>query len=181
MTQKDKNDDRDFNLMKKALVEAKKALEKGNYPIGAVLVIDDEIIDLGGNNIHAGGSWISHAENSLLIKHSDKIRTALLPNILDKTKKKAKVELFTTLEPCLMCLGSAIIHRISRIIYACKDPHGGAINLEPKDMKDWYKEIWPEIKSGVCEDEAMSLMITYLNNQEENDWIKKLKKLYIKE
>jgi len=174
------NKNRDIELMREALNEAKKALEKGNYPIGAILLIDGEIIDLAGNNIHTGKNWISHAENTLLIKHSEKIRDTLLPSILDKTKTKPKVELFTTLEPCLMCLGSAIIHRISRIVYACDDPHGGASQLETKKMKDWYKNIWPEIKSGVCKEEAINLMITYLNTQKENDWIKKLKKYYIR-
>lgn len=169
---------RDEKYMKIALDEAKKALEKGNYPIGAVLVINDEIIEVAGNNIHAGKSWISHAENTLLMNNSEKIRDAILPSIHDNNLEKPTVEIFTTLEPCLMCLGSAVIHRVSRIVYGCKDPHGGASEIESKEMKDWYKDIWPEIMGGVCGEESYNLMLNYLSNQEDTDWIRRLKKYY---
>lgn len=172
--------ERDKKIMKRALLEAKNTLDQGNYPIGAVLVIDDEIIDIAGNNIHTRKNWISHAENILLMNNSEKIRDAILPSINNNNLKKPKVEIFTTLEPCLMCLGSAVIHRVSRIVYGCKDPHGGASEIEAKEMKDWYKDIWPEIIGGVCEEESYDMMLDYLAKQEDTDWIKRLKKYYPK-
>ena len=77
----------DSKLMGIALEKAQDALEKGNYPVGAILVVDDEVFDLSQNSNQIENSWIKHAEFKLILNNSDKIKNKLI-------KSSRKVELF---------------------------------------------------------------------------------------
>jgi len=167
----------DKEFMKIALKEAKKSLDRGDYPVGAVLVIDGKLISKGGNSIYSKKDWISHAENNLIKKCSPIIKNKCLPAIQNQTKDKVNVELFTTLEPCLMCLGSSILHKVSRIVFACPDPHGGATNINPKLLPYWYDMRWPSIESGLLKKESYNLLIKFMENRKEPFW-KNVLKLY---
>jgi tRNA(adenine34) deaminase len=160
-----KNDKKFMNL---ALSEAKKALDNNDYPVGAVLVIGGVLIEKARNSLYSGKDWVSHAESNLIRKCS--------PLIKDKVKSNnSKVELFTTLEPCLMCLGSSILHRISRIVFACPDLHGGATGLDKKSLSDWYNRKWPEIEGGLLKEESYELMVKFMRKQNTESWNKILK------
>ncbi len=166
--------DKDKEFMKLALAEAKLAFEDGNVPIGAVLVIDGNIVDKKHNTkADHKNSWFFHAELNIIKENSKMIRE-------NYKKNRSKIELFTTLEPCLMCLGAIILHRISRVVYACPDPFAGAINLDPKSLTAWYERKWPEIESGLFEEESYKLMIDFM--QGKDNWkevlseFKKIKK-----
>lgn len=99
------NDDEYMDL---ALEEAAKAMEKGNLPIGALLLINEEVIGTNRNNQVNNSDYYSHAESLLIGRHAPKIKEA--------SEKEEKIELFTTLEPCLMCFGTAVHNRINRIV-----------------------------------------------------------------
>lgn len=159
--------EKDKEYMQIALTEAKKALEKGNYPVGAVITIDDEFIAKGSNSLHSGKNWASHAESTLIINNSNLIK--------EKINNGSKVKLYTTLEPCLMCLGTAILHRITKIIYACPDPHGGATGIKPENLTEWYVQKWPVIEKNVFKEEAYELMTTFMKNKNTDTWNKILK------
>jgi len=105
---------RDKKYMKIALDEARKSMQEGNLPIGAVLLINDEVIGTGRNNQVNNSDYFSHAESMLIGRNASRIK--------DASKLGQKIELFTTLEPCLMCFGTSVHNRVSRIVYACKDP-----------------------------------------------------------
>jgi len=155
--------DKDREFMNIALSEAKKALESGDYPVGAVLVINGKLIDKTRNSLYTGKDWVSHAESNLIRKCSPIIKEEIKSN-------NSKVELFTTLEPCLMCLGSSILHRISRIIFSCPDPHGGATKLDKQSLSDWYNRKWPIIEGGLLKDESYDLMIEFMKKQNTDSW-----------
>ncbi len=104
----------DRKFMFNALVEAKKAYSKGQIPIGAVLSIEGRIVDVNSNSQFKNKNWFHHAENILIQRHGERIK--------DARKTNKSVELYTTMEPCLMCLGAMVHSRLSRIIYACPDP-----------------------------------------------------------
>lgn len=157
-------------FMRIALNEAKKTLKKGNFPVGAILVLDGKIIGKSGNVLNSSKDWISHAESSLIKKKSSLIKKKYLPLIRNHSHKFPKIELYTTLEPCLMCLGTAIINRISKIIYLCPDPHGGATKIKPANLSKWYKQKWPEIKEGAYRKESKDLLIEYIERQKEDYW-----------
>jgi tRNA(adenine34) deaminase len=110
----------DVKFMKVALVQAENALHRNDLPIGAALVINGQLAGVSSNQNTTNKSWVSHAEVNVLLMNAAVIREAVEMN-------GAKVELFTTLEPCLMCLGMALFSRVSRIVYALRDSaHGFA-------------------------------------------------------
>lgn len=154
--------------MKLALKEAEKSLSKGDFPVGAVLVIDGKLRDKKRNTLHNDKDWTSHAE-SLIIKENSKIIRKKIKN------NNSKIELYTTLEPCLMCLGTVVLNRISKIIYACQDPHGGATHLNPKNLTDWYERKWPEIRGELFREESYELLIEFMKKKNDETWNKILK------
>lgn len=153
---------KDKKFMKIALDEARKAFDAGDYPVGAVLVIDGKFVDSGRNALYTNKNWVSHAELGLLSKHAGILR--------ERTRKgKAQIELYTTLEPCLMCMGTALLNRVRRIVIACPDPHGGASQLDPKNMAPFYGKRWPKVETGLFREEAYDLLTDFMRKNTP-DW-----------
>ena len=96
--------------MHEALTEADAAGQAGELPIGAVLVLDGEIISRGRARHQENRSQISHAELNTLLAGGDRLWTDYKRAIL-----------FTTVEPCPMCLGAAVMADVPHIIYALSD------------------------------------------------------------
>ena len=148
----------DRKLMFEALAEAKKAYSKGQIPIGAALVIGGQIVDVNSNSQFKNKNWFHHAENILIQGNGERIK--------DARKTGKSVELYTTLEPCLMCLGAMAHSRLSRIVYACPDPIAGSSHLEPPT--NWYREKWPIIEQGPYKKESYEIFMKHIEeNQEE--------------
>lgn len=109
--------EQDKAFLRNAINLAQAAKSRGNLPIGAVITLNNEVVGKGQNSI-----WVPeyrpnrHAE----IEAIESIKNAAL------WSKSKDMTLYTTLEPCLMCLGTILVHRIGRIIYGSRDPHGGA-------------------------------------------------------
>ncbi len=99
-----------------ALREAKKAADRGEVPIGAVLVRDDALLGRGFNFREARHDPTAHAE---IIA----IRTAARK---EASWRLTDATLYVTLEPCLMCMGAMLLARIDRVVFGCHDPKGGA-------------------------------------------------------
>lgn len=57
------------------------------------------------------------------------------------TEENAFVEIYTTLEPCIMCLGTLVMSRVNRIVFACPDPLGGATSINKNTLSTYYVEI----------------------------------------
>jgi len=156
--------------MKIALDEAEQSFKRGDFPIGAVLVIDGKMVDKCKNNSLSSNKWISHAKTILLSKNSALIK---------KCKESGSVvELYTTLEPCLMCLGVSVHHRLNRIIYACPDPNSGATHLKPLTIKKRYADLWPKIQSGLMKEDSFKIMLAFFEGGKTEKWKKKNAKLF---
>lgn len=151
----------DNKFMKLAINEARLALESGNYPVGAVLVVDGEVIGKEQNRKETRKDRISHAETLLFIQHSKKLKTA--------KNNGAKIELYTTFEPCLMCLGTAVIHRSDRIVVACRDPRGDMRAINYEAIGEWYEKNKPSMEYGLLFDEAKSLFQQYLQQNPDKE------------
>ena len=108
----------DVYFMNEALGEARKSLDEGGIPIGAVLVKDDEIISRGHNRLIQNDSVILHAE-------MDAIENAGRLNYEDYRK----CCLYTTLSPCPMCSGAIILYNIPRVVIGENTTLMGAENL----------------------------------------------------
>lgn len=132
-----------------ALNEAKISLEKGKIPIGAVLTIDDKLVGSRGKYLSSNSPWFDHAENLIIQENAGLIKGAV--------KDSRKVSIYSTLEPCLMCMGVIVHNRISRLVYGIKDFNAGATEIIPPT--EWYSKHWPEIKSGVLQEEAREIFL----------------------
>ncbi len=141
-----------------ALGEAEVALRTNNYPVGAVLVADGKLIGKEHNHKEVRLDRISHAETLLFIEHSSALKRM-------KNEEHAVIELFTTFEPCLMCLGVAVIHNVDRIVVACNDPRGDISQIEPRKIGDWYQKHWPTIEYGLLKEESHDILFNYFKKR----------------
>ena len=99
-----------------ALEEARKALEHGDVPVGAVVVDGDEVAAAAHNERELRGDPVAHAEILALQAAAGHRRSWRLDG----------VTLYVTLEPCPMCAGAVVAARIARLVYGPQDPKAGA-------------------------------------------------------
>ena len=132
----------DTYFMKKALQEAEAAFERGEIPVGAVIVIDNRIIARGHNLTETLTDVTAHAEMQAITAASNFLGGKYLQ----------KCTLYVTLEPCQMCAGALYWSQISKIVYGARDLERGCINLKTK--------LHPKtiISGGVLEEEASALL-----------------------
>lgn len=102
----------DLHFMHLALREAKKAFDKEEIPVGAILVEKGKILAKGYNTREKSKNPLDHAELVLLRKVAKKRKNWRLNN----------TSLYVTLEPCPMCLGALLQARVGRLVYGCNDP-----------------------------------------------------------
>lgn len=141
MNQKEK----DEYWMRRALEEAKKAMEQGEHPIGCVVVAGNAELIRGQTSVARQGTIIAHGELLALKNAGWEVFSADRP-----------LTIYTTLEPCLMCIGAAIQCTVDEIVYAMPaKPDGGTRYLDSISNKG---EKVPIIRSGVLFDEALDLM-----------------------
>ncbi len=106
----------DEGYMRLALAEAAAAAEKGEVPVGAVVVGENWVMACGGNRTIADCDPSAHAE---IVALRAAARQAGNHRLLGAT-------VYVTVEPCAMCAGAMIQARIERLVYGCDDPKGGA-------------------------------------------------------
>jgi tRNA(adenine34) deaminase len=134
--------------MEHALREAQLAFEESEVPVGAVVVKDNTIIGRGHNRTVALKDATAHAEMIALTSASEKVGDWRLEDCI----------LYSTIEPCAMCAGAAVLARIKTIVYGAGDPKFGACGsiFEIPSEKKLNHHI--EVISGVMEAESIELM-----------------------
>ena len=139
----------DAYFMKKALQEAEAAYEKGEIPVGAVIVIEDKVIARAHNLTETLNDVTAHAEMLAITSAANYLGGKYLQNCT----------LYVTLEPCQMCAGALYWSQISKIVYAAKDEKRGfsvmKTKLHPKT----------KITGGIMEDEASKLLKQFFINK----------------
>jgi tRNA(adenine34) deaminase len=106
----------DTGFMRLALEEAQRAAAAGEVPIGAVLVLEGTIVGRGHNRRETWQDPTAHAEMIAIRSAAAAVGSWRLLNSI----------LYVTMEPCAMCIGAAILARVTRVVYAATDPKGGA-------------------------------------------------------
>jgi len=101
--------------LKQAVELAEEAERKGNLPIGALIVLDGEVVSEGMNAM-----WQPVLD---LTRHAEMEALHNLPVHL--RSRCAEMTLYSTLEPCLMCAGAILLHQFGRLVYGSADPYGG--------------------------------------------------------
>jgi len=97
------------------------ARNRGDVPVGAIIVIEGEIIGKKGNMTETNKDYFFHAENLLIQEYGDLIRKS----------KKEHISIYSTLEPCLQCFGALVHNRFKLVYFACQDPVAGSVMMEP--------------------------------------------------
>ena len=135
-------------LMREALVQAKKALKKGEVPIGAVVVLGDEIIGRGHNQPITMKDPTAHAEIIALKEASNRLENYRLNEAI----------IYTTLEPCLMCAGALVHARIKKIIFAAQDTKSGVVVNNGGLIQSEFLNHKVSFEGGILEKEASKLL-----------------------
>ena len=139
----------DIKFMKLAINEAKKAGQKAEVPVGAVLVAESgEILSLSHNQVITLADPTAHAEILVLRKAAQK---ALNYRLLGTT-------LYVTIEPCIMCMGAIVHARVTRVVFGAEDLKWGAAGSLYNFSENVRLNHQPEIIQGVCQDECRELM-----------------------
>ena len=134
--------------MDMALAEARAAGERGEVPVGCIIVRNGEVIARAGNRTLAERDPTAHAE---IIA----IRAAAR---LLGSERLDDCDLYVTLEPCAMCAGALSLARIRRLYYGAADPKGGAVENGVRFFASPTCHHRPEVYGGLGEAEAGSLL-----------------------
>ena len=140
--------------MKHALLQAHKAFDKNEVPIGTVILDKDgKIIARAYNQVEQKETQLAHAELQVLHKTTKKLKRWRLNDCT----------LYVTLQPCMMCLGALILSRVGRIVYAANSPLFGC-DLDKQEWFGIYKESLPVIEFQKQE-EAVKLLKRFFIKQ----------------
>jgi tRNA(Arg) A34 adenosine deaminase TadA len=131
----------DEDFMRLALAEAEKAAACGETPVGAVLVVDGEIVAVAHNMRESWQDPTAHAELMVLREASTRLGRWRLSD----------ATLYVTLEPCLMCAGAMVLARLGRLVYGCRDQKAGALGSVYDVVRDGRLNHLFRITPGVLE------------------------------
>lgn len=138
----------DNNFMEEALKEAKKAYDKDEVPVGAVIVKNGKIIARGHNVKELKKDTTKHAEIIAIQKASKKLKSWRLENCT----------LYVTLEPCAMCTGAMIQARIEKVVIGTMDEKTGACGSVLNLLEDYKFNHTVRIEKGVMENECKQIL-----------------------
>ncbi len=141
--------------MKQALMMAEKARDESEVPVGAVVVLEDEMIASAYNRSISLSDPTAHAEILALRAAARKIDNYRLLG----------VTLYSTLEPCVMCAGALVHARVHRLVYGAHDPRTGAcgsvFNVVDNDKLNHRVEVMP----GVLGEMSANYLVDFFKNR----------------
>ena len=140
--------------MRLALMEAGKAAAAGETPIGAVLVVDGEVVASAHNMRETWQDPTAHAESIVLREAGARLGRWRLSD----------ATVFVTMEPCLMCAGALVLARVGRLVYGCRDPRAGALGSVYDVVRDGRLNHVYRITPGVLEAECREMLQTFFLN-----------------
>jgi tRNA(adenine34) deaminase len=150
------------HFMAAALEQAETAYHAGEFPVGCILVYKDRILASGRRTGTAadGVNEVDHAEMVAL-------RRLVLAG---RDAAPAEIVLFSTLEPCLMCYGAAILSGIRTIVYAFEDVMGGGTGCDLTQLSPLYRNADISIIPHVRRAESVLLLKAFFANPENIYW-----------
>jgi tRNA(adenine34) deaminase len=162
----------DEEFMAVALAEAEKGLAANELPIGAAVVVEGEVLAAAHWRIGEQPRLVDHAELVAL-------RAAEEARPLGRADR-ARSTLYTTLEPCLLCMGAAMSFLIGRVGYALEAPLDGASDVtelwQPRlgHPRDGFPYAVPEISGGVGRAASLALFQEFVSRNPEAEWARTL-------
>lgn len=141
-------------FMEQALLEAEKALEIDEVPIGALIVYEGKIIGRGYNQRETLNDPTAHAEIIAIRRAAQNLGTWRLTN----------TEIYVTLEPCAMCAGAIVNARIHSLIYGAEDPKAGAVSSLMNIVQDKRLNHQVEVIKGIHENACSRLLKDFFSD-----------------
>jgi tRNA(adenine34) deaminase len=148
-------------FMEEALVAARKALDRGEFPVGCVIVHEGKIIATGSRQGTAGElfSETDHAE-ILALKQLEGAAPV----------DRSHLTLYCTLEPCLMCFGAILISGIRHIVFAYEDVMGGGTRCDLGRMPPLYSSRTVTIVPHILRNKSLLLFKSFFSNPDNTYW-----------
>jgi tRNA(adenine34) deaminase len=141
--------------MREALVEAERGGAVGEVPVGAVVVIDDEVVARAHNAPVALSDPTAHAEVLALREAGAKSGNYRLP----------RATLYVSVEPCAMCCGALVNARVARVVYGARDPKAGAVESLFRLLEDRRLNHRVDAVGGVLADESAALLREFFDRR----------------
>ncbi|WP_438825639.1 tRNA adenosine(34) deaminase TadA [Neobacillus drentensis] len=154
----------DEDFMREAIKEAKKAEERGEVPIGAVIVMEGKIVSRAYNLRENEQNAIAHAELLAIDQACKDIGSWRLE----------ESTLYVTLEPCPMCAGAIILARVKKVVYGAADPKGGCCGTLMNLLGDERFNHQSEVTSGVLEKECGQMLSDFFRGIRERKRLEKI-------
>ncbi|MBY3053296.1 MULTISPECIES: nucleoside deaminase [Rhizobium] len=143
--------------MEMALEEARAAGDRGEVPIGAVVVVDDIAVSRSGNRTRELKDVTAHAEIAAIRLACEALGQERL----------AGADLYVTLEPCTMCAAAISFARIRRLYYGAEDPKGGAVDNGVRFYAQPTCHHAPEVYSGFNEVQSADMLRRFFSQRRE--------------
>jgi tRNA(adenine34) deaminase len=145
----------DSDYMRLALDEAHRASESGEVPIGAVIVVGDEVVARGFNRPLGNIDPTAHAEIVALREAAAAIGNYRLVDAV----------VYVTLEPCLMCVGALLHARVARVVYGAAEPKTGALGSTIDALAIPTLNHRFEVTAGILEEPCRDLVQRFFRNR----------------
>ncbi|WP_447970789.1 tRNA adenosine(34) deaminase TadA [Nitrospira sp. M1] len=141
----------DEPYMQLALEQAKEAFERGDVPVGAIIVKDEHVISQGYNTRELDQDPTAHAEMAAIRSASSNLGTWRLND----------TTLYVTLEPCAMCAGALVQARISRVVFGASDPKSRAYGSIADFLKEPHFNHLVDVQGGILADECSAILQSF--------------------
>ena len=143
------------SFMDIAIEEAEAAGRRGEVPVGAVIVLDNQIIARAGNETRAQNDVTAHAEILAIRRASEHLNQERLSDI----------DLYVTLEPCTMCAGAISFARIRRLYIGAEDEKGGAVLNGTRFFEQPTCHHKPDVYSGFQSEKCAAILKEFFKTQ----------------
>lgn len=146
----------DYDGMQEALIEAKKAFNKGEIPIGAIICDNTGKIIARGHNLRESNfDATAHAEIVAIRKACNQVKNWRLSGLT----------MYVTVEPCPMCAGALFMSRIARLVYGTTDWRAGGCESMFNIVNNPYLNHQIEVRAGVLEDDCAKIVKDFFKQQ----------------
>ena len=140
--------EQDILFMRGALEEAEVAFSEGEVPVGAVLVIEGNVVTRARNQRERLNDPSAHAEVVALREGAR----------ITRSWRLSDATLYVTKEPCIMCADTMVNARLGRLVYGCEDSKGGAVESLYRILSDKRLNHQVEVVSGILREECADIL-----------------------
>lgn len=151
-------------FMAEAIGLASQALDAGEFPVGCVIVDENGRILASGRRLHSAGTCPSELD------HAEILALRTLEAKGTGACNRSRLWVYSTLEPCLMCLGALLISGIRHIAYAYEDAMGGACRCVLQGLSPLYTDHPVTIIPGVLRNRSLRLFQSYFRDPRNSYW-----------